>query len=54
MRSAEKSNKYQLKKYWENRTKKHSWMINELLELCDERRRLKYIKNNSTDNAQEY
>ena len=36
------------------RTKKYYWMTNELLDLCDERRRLKSIKNTSTENAQEY
>ena len=36
------------------RTKKYSWMTNELLDLCEERRILKSIKNTSTENAQEY
>ena len=36
------------------RTKKHSWMTNELLDLCDERRRFKSIKNISTVYDQEY
>ena len=36
------------------RTKKHSWMTNELLDLSDERRRLTSIKKTSTENAQEY
>ena len=36
------------------RTQKHSWMTNELLDLCYKRRRLKSINNTSTENAQEY
>ena len=34
------------------RTKKHSWMTNEL-DSCDKRRKLKSIKKTSTENAQE-
>ena len=36
------------------RTKKHSWMTNELLDLYDERIRLKSIQNTLTENAHEF
>ena len=36
------------------RTNKHSWMTNDLIDLCDEISRLQSIKNTSMENAQEY
>ena len=51
-RSAKSEKKPAEKVLGKVRTKKYSWMTNELLDLYDERRRLKSIKNISTDNAQ--